>query len=137
MSEYVVCETKFRDQKALIEALVEMGLRQDQIEVHDTAQKLVGYQGDSREQRAHIIIRRKSIGHASNDIGFEKAADGSYKAWVSDFDRRTGYGKRIMEGELAKCYSKRVVLGTKVRGCKIKSCVEGANGEIKIRISVS
>jgi hypothetical protein len=49
-------------------------------------QQLVGYHGDLRAQRADLIIRRKHIGSASNDIGFVKSADGTYAAIISDYD---------------------------------------------------
>jgi hypothetical protein len=59
----------------------------DKIEIHEEAQPLYGYQGDQRTEKAHIIIRRKHIGIASNDIGFVKEADGTYTAIISEYDR--------------------------------------------------
>jgi hypothetical protein len=137
MSEYVVCETMLRDKDVLIDALMDMGISNGHIEVHDVAKSLVGYKGDSRSQKAHVIIRRKHVGGASNDIGFEKCEDGSYKAWVSDYDKNVGIGKRIMEGELARCYSKKIILNTasKTRGHKVKT-IEEKDGRIRIRVSV-
>lgn len=51
-------------------------------------QNLEGYQGDQRQQRADIIIPRSQVGGASNDIGFTKGPDGTYKAIISDYDSR-------------------------------------------------
>ena len=93
MSEFVECETKIKSQVALIEALVEQGWKKDQIEVHEEAQNLYGYQGDRRQQKANIIIRKKNIGGSSNDVGFVKQKDGTFKLMVSAYDR--GYHCRF------------------------------------------
>lgn len=87
MSEFVECETKIKDRKALVDALIEIGWKREQIEVHDEAHHLYGYQGDRRKQKANVIIRRQHIGGSSNDIGFLKKPDGSYEAIISEYDR--------------------------------------------------
>lgn len=87
MSRYCTVRTEFRDKEALIMALQETGGWQpEQIEVHDVPQHLRGYQGDQRQETAHIIIRRKYIGSASNDLGFVRKEDGSYEAIISAYD---------------------------------------------------
>jgi len=63
-----------------------MGLKN--VELHDDATCLYGYQGDKRPQKANIIVRRKDIGGSSNDIGFELQEDGTYSAQISDYDKR-------------------------------------------------
>ena len=65
-------------------ALAEMGFTQ--VEVHQTAQHLYGYQGDVRPQTAEVIIRRTFVGPASNDIGFKRQADGTFDAIISGYD---------------------------------------------------
>lgn len=75
------------DPKAVVQALCRLGFKENQIEVHTEAQHLYGYQGDQRAQKAHIIIRRQFVGGASNDIGFEKTSNGSYRAIISEYDR--------------------------------------------------
>jgi hypothetical protein len=57
------------------------------VEVHDTPQNLYGYQGDSRTDTAHVIVRRKYVGESSNDIGFLRNSEGVYEANISEFDR--------------------------------------------------
>ena len=47
-----------------------------------------GVGGDRREQTAEVIIRKKHIGWASNDIGFRRQPDGTFEAIISEFDRR-------------------------------------------------
>jgi hypothetical protein len=39
-----------------------------------------------RADKANVIIRRQYVGRASNDIGFIKAADGTYQAIISEYD---------------------------------------------------
>jgi hypothetical protein len=86
MSHYVECTPGFKDQQALIDALVAVGFAREQIEVHEQAVPLFGYQGDQRPQRAHIVIRREHVGPAANDVGWERLADGTYRAWISEYD---------------------------------------------------
>ncbi len=50
------------------------------------AQSLTGYHGDTRKERANIIVRRQYVGSAANDLGFIKAEDGTYSAIVSAYD---------------------------------------------------
>lgn len=90
MSEYVECETNIKDERALVEALIEMGFEESQIERHEQAQPLYGYHGDKRKQKSNVIIRRQHVGGASNDIGFLKKEDGTYEAIISAYDRSSG-----------------------------------------------
>lgn len=88
MSHYVECKPGFKDREALIEALVAVGFERSQIEVHAEAVPLFGYRGDERLQRAHVIIRREHVGPAANDVGWERLPDGTYRAWISEYDAR-------------------------------------------------
>ena len=88
MSHFVECQTEFRDPQALIAALTECGFEESQIEVHEQPVALYGYQGDERPQRAHIVIRRHHVGQAANDVGWERMSDGTYRAWISEYDAR-------------------------------------------------
>jgi len=137
MSEYLVCDTEIKDQDCLVDTLVEMGVERDHIEVHEEAVPLEGYHGDLRKQRAHVVIRRRHVGNASNDVGFE-LKDGSYKAWVSEYDKGHGIGKKIMSKELLRQYAKVKALNEirGRRGFKVKSCEE-KDGKIKIKVLVS
>jgi hypothetical protein len=88
MSHYVECTPGFKDRAALIEALVAVGFDRGQIAIHEEAVPLYGYQGDERSQRAHIVIRRQHVGQAANDVGWERLPDGTYRAWISEYDQR-------------------------------------------------
>jgi len=89
MSSYCNVETEFRNEVALINALMETGnWRQDQIEYHGQATGLYGYHGDLRNDKANIVIRRQHVGSASNDIGFIKSENGTFTAVISQYDGR-------------------------------------------------
>lgn len=90
MSHFVECRTEFHDPQALVAALIECGFEASQIEVHEQAAPLCGYRGDVRPQQAHVIIRRQHIGQGANDVGWERQADGTYRAWISEFDGGVG-----------------------------------------------
>jgi len=91
MSHYVDIETNICDGEALVRALERVGFK-GQVEVHEIAQALYGYQGDRRQQKANIILRREHVGSASNDIGFELMESGRYRSHISEFDQ-SKYGQ--------------------------------------------
>ncbi|THV36364.1 DUF1257 domain-containing protein [Glycomyces buryatensis] len=86
MSHFTTMTTQITDPEALRSALGDVGY--GDVEVHDHAQPLYGYLGDQRSDRANVIVRRRHIGRASNDIGFRREEDGHYLAVISEYDRR-------------------------------------------------
>lgn len=86
MSKYHSNKTLYKDRECLVEALIAQGYQREVIEIHDEAQALIGYQGDVRQQRANVIVRRKHVGGAANDIGWQLLADGTYAQHISDYD---------------------------------------------------
>lgn len=104
MSRYCEVKTQFKDEAALVDALMETGKwTHQQIEVHQVPQHLCGYRGDERPETAHVIIRKKHIGRLSNDIGFVKNEDGNYAAIISAYDQGV-YGERWI-GRLKSNYA--------------------------------
>jgi hypothetical protein len=85
MSHYTRLKTRITDPAALQQALADLGF--PEVEVHATAQPLVGFEGSQRAQKAEVIIRRKHVGWLSNDIGFQRSADGTFEAVISEYDR--------------------------------------------------
>jgi hypothetical protein len=85
MSHFTAIKTQIKDREALVKALADVGLKN--LEIHETAQSLYGYQGDVRAETAEVIIRRKYVGSYSNDIGFKLQEDGQYQAIISEYDR--------------------------------------------------
>ena len=71
MSAYTLIETQLVSEEHLVRALEDVGF--EQVERHAAAQPLVGFEGLRREQRAEIIIRKRYLDAASNDLGFAQA----------------------------------------------------------------
>ena len=88
MSHFVSITTAIKDQRALINALKRLGF--NTVEVNILPQNLYGYKGDVRFEKAHIIIRKKYMGRSSNDMGFERTANGKYIVHISEYDQGTG-----------------------------------------------
>ena len=106
--------------------------------VSETAKKLQGYAGDMRSQKANVILPRSQVGSASNDVGFEKKADGTFVAHVSAYDKSSNFNKKKMN-KLKQLYAKHRLKGkVKLKGSKyrIKSESVDANGNIKIKIAI-
>ncbi len=103
------------------------------IEVHEEAKNLYGYQGDKRKQKAHIIIRKKYVGSSSNDIGFLKK-DGKYLTIASAYDRAWRTGKKI--NKLKQTYGEKVIMKGIRKNSKYSfvSRKENEKGEVKIRV---
>ena len=102
MSHYCEIQTELRDPGALVAALRALGFAD--IEVHAAAQALYGYQGDARPERAEVIVRRRYVGQAANDLGFARQADGTFRAIISEYDQGQGYDARWL-GRLAQEYA--------------------------------
>lgn len=78
----------------MVKALQDMGFTADMIRHTEQAQHLEGYQGDKRAQTAEIIIPRRHVGGAANDIGFKLQEDGTYEAIISDYDSRSNRARQ-------------------------------------------
>jgi hypothetical protein len=76
--------TAFKDRECLLNALAECSY--ETVEEGE-ALSLYGYQGDRRPETAQIVVRRKFIGAASNDLGFRKT-DTGYVPVISEYDQR-------------------------------------------------
>lgn len=76
-------ETAFKDRECLLNALSECGY----VTIEEgEALSLYGYQGDRRAETAELVVRRKFIGSASNDLGFRKT-DAGYVPVISEYDQ--------------------------------------------------
>jgi hypothetical protein len=85
MSQYLNMATQIVSGEHLVKALKDVGF--NEVEVYKKAQPLRGWMGDLRANTAEIIIRKKYVGSASNDIGFKLGSDGRFTAFISDFDK--------------------------------------------------
>ena len=77
-------DTAFKDRECLLQALQECGYAETE---EGEAVSLYGYRGDKREETVQIVVRRKFIGSASNDLGFQKTENG-YVPVISEYDQR-------------------------------------------------
>lgn len=85
MSKYMTfTDTAFKDRECLLNALSECGYAETE---EGEALSLHGYQGDRRPETVQIVVRRKFIGAASNDVGFQKTENG-YVPVISEYDQR-------------------------------------------------
>ena len=91
MSKYHDNTTTMDDQNCLVEALATHGKKARLAKDLVDGDQLTGYQGDKRQNRAHVIIPRIQVGGASNDIGFRREKDGTFTAVISEYDSHT-YG---------------------------------------------
>ena len=115
MSKYNRQKSTYNDRDCLVEALHEMGYAD--VEIHDDAVNLIGYHADTRPEKANVIVRRKHIGTAANDLGFVKEADGTFSCIVSDYDSHK-HGAEWMTG-LKKAYTeKRLIKHAAKNGLK-------------------
>lgn len=130
MSKYLAFpDVVFKDRKLLLAALADIGFN-DLEEAEGL--HLYGYQGDIRPETAEIVVRRRLIGRASNDIGFARTAEG-YVPIISEFDQRTALAGVFLP-KLRTAYNEHVIEAVKqrVRGTAQRS-IEGSLVKIRVR----
>ena len=139
MSHYTLIHTEVRREHmdCLLKALTEIDTRTgktwpwDAIQIHAKPVQLEGYQGDRREQRAHIVIPRKYVGPAANDIGIEWR-DGLAVLHVSEYDAATYYGAE-WQGRLAQRYAVNVAKKMAPVGYQVEERTE-ADGTVVLEM---
>jgi hypothetical protein len=108
MSHFTCIKTQIKNRDTLIQALADVGFHD--VEVHEKAQHLYGYEGDVREQTAEVIVRRQYIGTSSNDLGFKQQDDGQFEAIISEYDCQK-YSQEWLNG-LTQRYGYHTLLAT-------------------------
>jgi hypothetical protein len=121
-------EIVFKSRDLLLASLADLGFSHVE-EGQEVA--LFGYEGDRRPETAAIVIRRRYIGDASNDLGFRLTNEG-YIPIISEYDQRTLCVGQFLP-RLRVAYAERVVetVRKRVRGT-VHRVTEG--GVIKLRI---
>ena len=136
MSKYEEMSTVLAHEGYLVEALEQMGYKP---EVHKKGAALYGYRGDERPEQAHIIIRRRQLDSASNDIGFVRDTSGQYRAVVSDYDRGIGFDQAWLE-RVSQAYKERQTMAVaKARGYVFqgRSVIDTPQGsKVQLRFAV-
>lgn len=108
MSAYTEQVTQITDAEILKDCLKEKGVKE--VVHHPHAVQLEGYHGDKRKDTAEIVIPRRAIGSASNDVGFKKQPDGTFKAIISQYDSgRFNAGWMV---DLKKKYAEKKIMKT-------------------------
>lgn len=130
----VECQQK--NEAQLIEALEEI-FGKGNIEVHEEGAGLYGYGGDLRSSLAktnpnyappcHLIVRRKNVGGASNDVGFRRNENGTYDAYISDYDKGHNFNQAKVDKMMQHYTSGVTVKQLKKQGYQITKKVENGN----------
>ena len=111
MSKYLVFEEAvFRDRRLLLAALADLGYGEVE---EGEALPLYGYMGDKRSETAEIVVCRKHLSPASNDLGFARTPQG-YVPVISEYDQRVLHGGQFLV-KLRTAYNERVVEEVKRR----------------------
>lgn len=136
MSQYTEQQTQITDAEILKDCLKEKGY--DKVEHHEQPQPLVDFCGrqttylDKTGDKAEIIIRRKYVGGAANDIGFKKNSDGTYGAIISQYDK--GKHNAAWMADLKKRYAeKKIRKQAKIAGLSFMKKVETKEGGFKLQ----
>lgn len=129
MSAYKLIKCSIKDKDLLIKALESLGFKP---EVSNIPQFLRGYENDTREQKAEIIVPKEQINKlytkASNDIGFIWNEDTEqFDMIVSEYDVRLNmanrikqsYAKAVIEKALEDQYFDVVSDGNEIKSKKI------------------
>ena len=136
MSKYEELRTVLSDERFLVEALRDLGYNP---EVSSEGLNLIGYLGDERPEKAHIVIRRRQLDSASNDIGFARDANGVYRALISEYDRGIGLNEAWL-GRVAQTYKERQTMAVaKSKGYRFlgRQVVETPAGKrVQLRFAV-
>jgi|SRR5581483_1839979 len=129
MSAYSEQTTEFKDADLLIEALKDIGIRE--IHHYEHPIHLEGYLGDKRNEVAEIVIPRRSVGIAANDIGFKKQANGNYTAIISEFDSRN-YDQKWMQ-KLKCIYAEKGIMRQASRAGLRFAGKKNVNGKVQLQ----
>jgi len=147
MSKYEEMSTVLVHEGYLVEALEQMGYKPEVYRngaalygyLGGNGAALYGYLGDERPEQAHVIIRRRQLDSASNDIGFVRDTSGQYRAVVSDYDRGIGFDQAWL-GRVSQAYKERQTMAVaKARGYVFqgRSVIDTPQGaKVQLRFAV-
>lgn len=145
MSHYAEMKCDFlQKNEADMVAALEMVFGEGNVEVHEKGAALYGYQGDNRAEAGpksknyappcHVIIRRKHVGSAANDIGYRRNEEGGYEAYVSDYDSTATFPEKkrnLVAQEYAASVASRKL---KAQGYMVKRTTT-STGQVKLTAS--
>lgn len=103
MSKYKLIGTQIKKKEYICAALDDMGIPYE-VAPEGEELPLYGYRGDRRSQTGAIVVRRKHISSASNDLGWSFDAEtGAYRVYQSEYDLRVGRANEIVNGVNQRC----------------------------------
>lgn len=102
MSHFTSLVVQFKDPNALKKALVNLGFKEDQVEIHKNPVQLFDYCDqttkyrfkDTQDERfrhgdlCHVVVRKRHVGEAQNDLGFFVDPKGESVSFICDFARQ-------------------------------------------------
>jgi hypothetical protein len=126
---YTYTDRVYTSRKCLLAALNDLGY--ETVEEGD-ALSLYGYHGDRRAETAQLVVRRRYVGAASNDLGFARTEKG-YVPIISAYDVRTLRGGQFLR-DLGLAYGEAVAreLARRVRG-SVHRTVQGSVVKLVVR----
>jgi hypothetical protein len=136
VSKYLETTISVKEEQYLIEALCQLGYEP---EVCREGRPLVGYLGDERAERAQIIVPRRQLDAASNEIGFARDAGGVYRAIVSEYDRGIGFDAAWL-GRVSQAYKERQTMavakakGYVFRGREVIDTPQGRKVQLRFAV---
>lgn len=95
MSAYKTINCSFKDKMTLLSSLKNLGFNPVE---YKEKHNLKGYQNDTRNEKAEIIIPRIQISNSSNDLGFSWNSE--KKEWemiCSDYDSHLGVSDKVKQ----------------------------------------
>lgn len=129
-------ECNQKNEQCLVEALEEI-FGKGSVEVHEEPTGLYGYGGDLRSNLSknnanyappcHLVIRRKHVGGASNDVGFRRNENGTYDAYISDYDKGGNFNQAKVDKMMQHYTSGVTVKQLKKQGYNVTKKVEQGN----------
>ncbi|MDB9371038.1 DUF1257 domain-containing protein [Nodularia spumigena CS-586/05] len=128
MSHFSTVRTRLVNRECLVQALEDLKLKP---QVHETAQPLTGYYGDSQGQSAEIIVSGRTI-KARADIGFRwNQSSCVYEVIHDEYETVPRLGENFFSHQLMQAYGKWTVLAKteelreKFGECSIAETTEG------------
>jgi len=95
MSAYKTIQCSLKDKNILIESLKNIGWEPV---CYKASKPLQGFEGDSRPQRAEIVVPKSQISTSSNDLGFSyDSQNKEYLMLCSLYDLHTGVGDKVQQ----------------------------------------
>lgn len=132
MSHFSTIKTRLVERDYLLRALDDMGFK-GKVEVHEEPVPLHGFLGDRRRQKAEIVIPRKHVGRASNDVGFHRNPSGFYDAMISGFDQARFSSKWL--GRLTQRYAYHAAVDKlREQGFEIVEETEEKSGQLNVTL---